>query len=73
MRNEEIVEVTVHEIKRAQTLLATFFFFYGVFDILMTMELSSNGIVVRFLFCFHSYNFSWTGMASYALIMQIPF
>lgn len=47
MRNEEIVEFTVHEIKTAQTLLATFFF-YGVFliYILMAIELSSNGIVV---------------------------
>lgn len=33
MRNEEIVEVTVHEIKRALTILATIFFF----SILMTI------------------------------------
>jgi len=33
MRNEEIVEVTVHEIKRALTTLATIFFF----RILMTV------------------------------------
>lgn len=53
MRNEEIVEVTVHEIKRALTILATFFFF----SILVTVELSSCGLIVKRFSCFGSYAF----------------